>query len=428
MKPSRVVIVTYNWPPRNAIGAHRPYSWAKYWSGLGRHVTVLTARKYEIDQPLDLVLPELDGVQVIEVPYWPESSTAPVSGGGGKQRRVGLLRWLKATAASRLGLRIDIRDRWIRAAAAVAARLASEADAVVSTYGPRSSHLIASEMKRINPEIRWVADYRDLWSQNHLSALSPRARAKERARELETVGRYADAVTTVSDELATELQVLLDKQVGVVENGFDLSEPELRRNLESWRSGRPGRPVNIVYTGMIYPGRRDPTPLFEAVSLMASDGELSPAALRIHFYGSRNDGVEQMALRSGVEAFVEVHGHVPRQQALQAQADASLTLLLESGAADADGVLTGKLFEYLAAGAPVLSLGSSPSSAIAKVLEYCRSGVCVGNDVGRIRDVLRAALSGEELSWFHPVPERIMEYSREHTATHMLATYLDAVP
>ena len=64
-----ILIVTYNWPPRNAIGAHRPYSWAKYWSALGANVTVLTAKKYSFDAPLDLDLPVINGVHVVNVPY-----------------------------------------------------------------------------------------------------------------------------------------------------------------------------------------------------------------------------------------------------------------------------------------------------------------------------------------------------------------------
>ena len=55
----RIVIVTYNWPPRNAIGTHRPYSWARYWSEAGAKITVLTAAKHAFDAPLDLYLPNI---------------------------------------------------------------------------------------------------------------------------------------------------------------------------------------------------------------------------------------------------------------------------------------------------------------------------------------------------------------------------------
>ena len=80
MSGPRIVIVTYDWPPRNAISIHRPYAWARYWSEAGAQVTVLTAIKQPFDEPLDLHMPQLQEVEVIEVPY----------GGGGRLTREAL--------------------------------------------------------------------------------------------------------------------------------------------------------------------------------------------------------------------------------------------------------------------------------------------------------------------------------------------------
>src|SRR5690625_3409835 len=65
----RVLIVSYNWPPRNAIGTHRPYSWAKHWSERGVSMDVLTAKKKFFDGPQDLCLSSLSSVRVTESPY-----------------------------------------------------------------------------------------------------------------------------------------------------------------------------------------------------------------------------------------------------------------------------------------------------------------------------------------------------------------------
>ncbi len=65
----KILVITYDWPPRNSIGTHRPYSWAKYWSKLGAEVTVLTSQKKSFDAPLDLTLNELPKVNIIQVDY-----------------------------------------------------------------------------------------------------------------------------------------------------------------------------------------------------------------------------------------------------------------------------------------------------------------------------------------------------------------------
>ena len=37
---------------------------------------------------------------------------------------------------------------------------------IISSF-PISSHLIAARLKKLHPETKWIADFPDLWSQNH---------------------------------------------------------------------------------------------------------------------------------------------------------------------------------------------------------------------------------------------------------------------
>ena len=64
-----IVIITYAWPPYNAIGTYRPYAWAKYWKKLGHNITVITAKKQAFDTPDDLNLPLIPGVKIVEINY-----------------------------------------------------------------------------------------------------------------------------------------------------------------------------------------------------------------------------------------------------------------------------------------------------------------------------------------------------------------------
>ena len=407
----RIVIVTYNWPPRNAIGTHRPYSWAKYWSRAGAKVTVLTARKQSFDLPLDLELPELPGVKVIEADF--DISVAASSARlGGRHWEKGLT-WLKRAkrvCEGWFGIALDARDGWVKGAMPHALQLAEDADVVVSTYGPRGCHLIASAMKRHRPKLFWVADYRDLWSQNHLSGYNSRARKKEAAMEREHVGTRADMLTVVSEDLANQLRFFLKKPTYVIYNGFDVEDAvELLAPASS-------DVKRIVYTGLLYPGSRDPTPLFSAMRELQLEGRLNPSDLQVDFYGPASDWLQNLISQFGLSEFVKVHGRVLRNIALTRQCQADRLLLLESGATEAKGVLTGKLFEYLAAGRPIISLGSSPDSAIATVLEDCASGICIGTDVKSARQLIEELLAGDVPEWFRPDTNRITTFSRENQA------------
>ena len=418
MNPPHIAIVTYNWPPRNAIGTHRPYSWAKHWSEAGAKITVLTARKYGFDEPLDLSLPLPQGVDVIEVPFINAGIMSVGSLG-----RTGI--WLMLKRVRRLfvkltGVDVDIRERWVRSARHLAERLAMEVDVVVSTYGPAAGHLIAADMKRSNPRLRWIADYRDLWSQNYLSEWPPSVRQREREKELETVGRFADTVTTVTEEMSDDLEKLLRREVSIVMNGFDVTGSELRANLTKDVRYSGDQHLRIVYTGIIYSGKQDPTPLLIALSNLNVRGVITKKDILVEFYGPRQDGLQFQIEKHGVHDFVRILGHVSREKALQAQREADLLLLLEFCEAG-KGMLPGKLFEYIASGTPILSLGGSRNSAIARVLRQCGSGICVEDNTSAIEDVLVHALKGKKPVWFQPVPEKILHYSREFQARQMYA-------
>lgn len=404
--------------PRNAIGVHRPYSWAKYLTDFGAKVTVVTAEKHSFDEPLDLVLPELKGVEVIEVPYGLKFSV-----GNDRNSMSLLLKWLLPSAKKvrnmlrkSLGLRIDPRDGWCRASLKIVENLGQQADVVISTFGPRSAHLLAAHMKVSNPDLLWVADYRDLWSQGHHLGLNSKAKNRERKLELESVGKYADIVTTVSAELAHSLSDLFDRAVNVVMNGFDISSDEVARNLSRDRSESVRAPLRIAYTGMIYEGRQEPTALFNAIRELMDEGALRPGDLIVDFYGARQPGISNLASAYQIDEFVRVHGHVKREKALDAQRNADALLLLEDTSPEAKGVLTGKLFEYLSAGVPIICLGGIDNSAIERVLNFCGSGISLGKDVGLVKQALLDLISSRHPVWFRPEVAHIMEYSRESQA------------
>lgn len=410
----RIALITYNWPPRNAIGTHRPYGWAKYWSRLGVSVTVITSRKKDFDEPLDSELPLLPGVRVIEVDYRP-----PLPGGGSaaglfrNQRLIVHLKRINQFVRSTVGLVLDPRDGWAESARDIAASVASEVDVVISTFGPRSSHLIASRMKRQVPGLLWVADYRDLWSNSHMGAYGALARISQRRMEARLVGGGADLLTTVSEELALDLENFLRKKTFVVPNGFDAEEDVTVRR-------RDGGKRLVVYTGMLYQGTRDPSPLFSVLKDMHEQDPLIGEKIAVEFYGPTNSWLNSLVQTFGLEDVVKLRGRVSRREALSIQRSADALLLLESEDPAANGVLTGKLFEYLAAGRPILSLGSRVDSAIARVLGECQVGICAGGDAEIISRALRELIDDVDLKWFRPRAERIAVYSREKQAQMLL--------
>lgn len=202
---------------------------------LGASVTVLTSQKEPFDSPLDLELPELPNVDVVAV------------------RSRGLLllvrlllhlpfirNYLERIRRRSVSPPInvpDVRKLWRKRAYRAATRIAKDCDVVVSTYGPSASHLIAYDMKTFNKKIFWVADYRDLWSNNRLLGGDNFGPSSSKSEELRTVGASADLVVGVSRQMVMHLERLLGKDVHLNPNGFDpdraqIFEQELLSPLE----------------------------------------------------------------------------------------------------------------------------------------------------------------------------------------------------
>lgn len=421
-----IIIVSYNWPPRNAIGTHRPYAWARHWSEAGASVTVLTSQKQPFDEPLDLYLPPLDGVEVIEI-----SSAGAMSILGKLLKSQGMrriARRLKAWIGQRSVVVNEPRMAWRGAANTRAVQLAAKADVVVSTFGPAAAHLIGYDMKVANPNLFWVADYRDLWSQRHTTVISEDIREKSRQLEKDTVGSYADMLSAVSRDMVEQLTSFLGKVTLELPNGFDIDEAFIRETLAG-RPARPEGPLRIAYTGMIYEGHRDPTPLLDALVDLQAAEALDIGEVTIDFYGARVDLAKRLAQNPAYAPFIRLMGHVTREEALAAQRGAGLLLLLESAAPEAKGVLTGKLFEYIVAGRPILCVGSRPEYEIGHVLRKTGTGRVFGPDNYReLKDLLEKTIYGRGIfDEYSADIDEILKYSRKNQSEYFLENIVDKV-
>lgn len=416
MRKVRITIVTYNWPPRNAIGTHRPYHWAKCWSQDERfEITILTAKKYAFDEPLDLTLPTLDNVNVIEIPFIKNNLKV-------NKLNFTILKKIKNFLSKFLSHPIDIRNGWVSHSQPLLKGIAENTDIVISTYGPAASHILGSQIKTLNPNCYFVADYRDLWSLNHLSNLNKKQQKYESRRELETVSNKANLLSTVSQDLANQLEENFKIKTLIVPNGFDLDLSEVRHNL-TYRKVKKDKLI-ICYTGRIYIGHRDPTPLFEAIDELIVEGQINPDAIEVQIYGTGCEEVGEIIKKNiNFSNFVKLYGHVDRETVLKVQKEASLLLLLESSDPNNQGVLTGKVFEYIATGVPILSLGSLKDSAIDKLLISTGTGICVQNQISLIKKIILSEINDDN-EWFKPKFEEVAMYSRNYQSKNLIEKIL----
>lgn len=429
----KILIICLFFPPRNSIASLRPYSWAKYWSRMGHDVTVVTTpKKYH---PSNIDLP-FDGFRVIEVDVplvrflrkissknYFSHENAQVRG----REKSGFLpcvvqsiqeRWRKIKAKYGIFYAIrmpDILDfYWSRR---VIDRLKNKKfDLIVSTAGPYGVHAPAYHLKKKGLTKHWIADWRDLWTDNHMFPGIPGFRKIERFLEKKWC-ESADVITTVSEPLAEILRAKYGNKVSVIFNGFD---EEDYLSLPAAKAFPDDGVSRILYTGTIYPKFQDPSPLFSAIFELHQDGVLKPGKLQVLFCGL-NSNVTELAESMGVGLYVRYLGFLPRTQALHLQRDATALLLLEVENKEVKGVLTGKLFEYLFAGPPVITIGVTRGSGIGELLEKTGSGKAFGRDVSSIKSFLKELTENYGRHANKPEnKEEILKYSRREQARLML--------
>jgi len=224
-------------------------------------------------------------------------------------------------------------------------------------------------------KIPWVADFRDLWTQNYYYLYSPLRKSIERRLELNTLST-AEALVTVSQPAADDLRSLhRQKPVHSIPNGFDPAEVNTT-------PGNLTDKFTITYTGNLYPGKQSPEPLFAALRDLITEGSMDASDIEVRFYGPEAGWIYKQAERYELTGTVRQFGVVPREITLNKQRESQLLLLLKWNDTRQRGFYTAKIFEYLAARRPVLAVGGFPD-VVDQLLDETKAGVSgqTGEDI-----------------------------------------------
>jgi glycosyltransferase involved in cell wall biosynthesis len=297
--------------------------------------------------------------------------------------------------------------------------LDQEVDAIISSAHSVSSHIIASHLVA-EFGIPWVADFRDLWTQNHYNPHFKIRTLFERRLEVATL-KSADALVTVSEPLSRKIaQLHPGRPVYTIRNGFDPDQVN---------HGQPrSETLTITYTGNLYRGRRDPTMLLKTLREMIDDALIPPDRFFLHFYGRIEPWLAETAKDLHMQERVRIHGPVSRAESIERQRDSEILLLLTWDNPDENGVYTGKLFDYLAARRPVLSIGLNQGGVVKELLDETGAGFHAP-DGSALRSVLSSVFREFEETGavrYRGEDAKVMRYSQTEMAGRF-ACVLDTV-
>jgi glycosyltransferase involved in cell wall biosynthesis len=384
----KVLIITYYWPPSGGSGVQRWLKFVKYLPEFGWQPYVLTPENPSFAIRDESLLQDVNpAADVFRLPIWePYDLFLRLSSAlGGKKRTakptdlVGGRRSLFQTIGTWIRGNLflpDPRRFWIKPASKFLEGLIRDngIGVMVTTGPPHSMHLIGARLKKKIPSIRWIADFRDPWSQwGLLDSLLTGTWARAVHRRLEAnVLRSADVLVTVTPFYARQFATLADRHVHMIPNGYDENDVSKIRYTKSNR-------FIIRHVGIVNE-RCNPRPFMDVLRSLIQAGGSFAEDLGIEFIGEVHPAFRAEVNADGIMSrYTAFTGNVPRDELMERYGDSALLLLVLHGYRDAEGYLPGKLFEYIATGFPVLGVGP-PDGDAAALLKESGAGTMIAAD------------------------------------------------
>ena len=388
--PPKVLMIACAFPPTGASGVQRSVKFAKYLPMHGWTPIVWT-----VDQLNGL---PRDPTLLDDLPEGLQIHASRAGTGVHRMRRL-LGRMEKAPwPAPRIAKAIDWRVQrwqaevplpddhasWARASVSPVLELIKREgiDAIYSTFPPPSNHLLALQLKE-RTGLPWIADFRDLWTDDlryHESIA--RRRSAHRALEQQIL-ESADAVVGVTPKQTEILSRHVPDKPGkfvTITNGFDPADfacpPPERIDTDRFVLGYVGRLDQ-------YRARDE---WCEGMRRFATQLAIPMDRFLLRIVGHASDATRAKLADMGIQ--VERTGYVPHAQAIACmrRADA-LLLLTEPTGPNADSVIPGKLFEYLASQRPILVVGPT-GGQVERIVRETDAGPTVPYDPNAIASAL----------------------------------------
>ncbi len=382
----RVLMIACAFPPTGGAGVQRTLKFAKYlrhhgwtpivWSApFVPHLPLDPSMCYELPSDVEhLTGPTLDPVGRSEKMFAPairRLSRFPrlASKAHGLGRRLGATgrKWLDlAVPDAQFFWALRSRDRLRRI---IRTRRIS---AIFSSYSPASNHLLASWLKR-STGLPWIADFRDLWTDDQRYPAGSRLRIALDHRLERRFVREPDAVTATTtvqrDRLAEKVPDQREK-FHVISNGVDFEDMDRASQRATRRDASERRDTfRLVFAGQ-FQSTSVTDDYFGGIGRFLAGDVGRADRFEFRIVGQVSEALRSAARKHGVH--LTTTGYQPHIDAIREMMDADMLLIPVPLGTNADWCVPAKTYEYLATGRPILVVG--PENSMLSRLVTCTQG------------------------------------------------------
>ncbi|MDX2171650.1 MAG: glycosyltransferase family 4 protein [Bacteroidota bacterium] len=384
----KVLILTYYWPPSGGAGVQRWLKFVKYLRQFNYEPVVYTVLNGEmpvIDNSLLKDIPK--DIRVLKTPIWEPYGIYKKFIGRKKDDKINasFLNETKKTGfTQKMSVWIrgnffipDARKYWIKPSIKYLNDYIHKysINYVISSGPPHSMHLIALGLKKQKPQLKWIADFRDPWTNIDFYEklmLSKWADKKHHQQELSVISN-ADCVLSIGQTMSEEFVEMYKKAGGrnadkfkVITNGYD--DEDIKTHVIT-----KDEKFSIAHIGTLVKDR-NPEVLWKVLSNLVKQNTDFEKQLQIKLVGKIDIYVKEQIEKFGLTKYVYKIDYLPHNEVILEQQKSRVLLLLVNNTKNAKGILTGKFFEYMIANVPVLAIGPCDGD-LAKIINETGVGL-----------------------------------------------------
>ena len=401
----KVLMIANQFPPMGGAGVQRTSKFVKYLTQLGHEVAVIT-KEVEgglKDKTLNEDIP--DSVKVYRLKVY------DFTNGTGF---LGLVKKVLSKLVSP-----DSEIFWAKKNEKEVLNLLDKErpEILYTTSFPYSSHLLGLYIKKLRPDIKWIVDYRDEWTNNpfHLDSRLNRLKFKSEKKEELEINEACDFLIANTEIMLANFvkdTPSLEGRSTFIPNGYDESDFE---GLDI--KGSPEDTFVMTHTGSLY-GRRNLDDVVEAIKLLLDRGEVEKEKIELRIVGNVYESVldkyrQDYDLRDEIVSY----GYLPHKKSIEMLFQSDALLLLIGKGKGSGNFYTGKVFEYLRTYKPII--GIVPDGVARDLIIDTGTGLTadpgdIEGIAGLIKKFYGSKFSGEEV--IEPVIDQIEKYRRENQA------------
>jgi len=386
MEQKKILIITYYWPPAGGPGVQRWLKFAKYLPEFGWKPIIYTPENPSyplLDETLMKDVPE--NIEIVRTKIWEPYQLAEKLNKSNKKFKAGQFDVGKNQSwKSKLSIWVrgnffipDARVFWVNPSVKFLEKYLKENNisTVVTSGPPHSLHLIGLGLKNKMPELKWIADFRDPWTEiSYYKHLKLTKSSDKKHRQLESaVFRNADITLATSYTDAENFRKAGANAVCIT-NGFDESDSGKKAE------GKNGEKANLQirqaftlsYIGVLEQ-LRNPENLWKALDELIREHAEFAADFKLKFVGRIDDKILQSIENSSLKNHILNLGYLSHGKAVEEMQHSDMLLITNFPNESSRGIIPGKIFEYLASGKQVLSFGPDKAD-VAKILEETQAG------------------------------------------------------